>query len=141
MGTNQHTLPLSWDEITTALLVRSGGVCEARTPWCLAAPDGRVASRADKRVIRLSRHHRSPRGMGGTSDEFAHNLDRLLLVCGDGVTGCHGWIESNRTKARDRGLLVPMGLDPADVPLELASGRLVLLDPTGYFYIDAGWRA
>jgi hypothetical protein len=129
-----------WDEITLRLLVRSGGLCEARTPDCLAAPDGRISDRRDGRVVRHSRHHRQPRGMGGTSEAGVHALDRLLLVCGDGVSGCHGHIERHRESARARGLLVPQGGDCAAVPVQLASGRLVFLDATGGFYVQAGWR-
>lgn len=122
------------------LLLRCGGLCEARTPACLAAPDGRVSDRRDGRSVRVSRHHRTPRGMGGTRDPEVHALDRLLLVCGDGVTGCHGWIESHRWQAEERGLLVPAGADPALTPVQLASGQLVHLDAAGGFYVPAGWR-
>jgi hypothetical protein len=130
-----------WDEITLQLLLRSGGLCEARTPACLAGPDGRLAERRDGRVVRYSRHHRQPRGAGGSALPGQHTLDRLLLLCGDGVVGCHGWVESHRAQAYARGLLVAHGaVDPGEVPLELAGGRLVLLDPSGGFYIAAGWR-
>lgn len=129
-----------WDEITLQLLVRSGGICEARTAACLAAPDGRLAERPDGRVVRYSRHHRVPRGAGGSALDRQHSYDRLLLMCGDGVTGCHGWVESNRAAALGRGLLVSQHEpDPAAVPLELASGQLVLLDPRGGFYLPCGW--
>lgn len=130
----------AWQEITLRLLVRSGGLCEARTPWCAARPDGRISDRADGRVVRSSRHHRVPRGMGGSDDPDQHSLDRLLLLCGDGVAFCHGWVESYRERARARGLLVNRDEDPASVPVELASGRLVLLDPAGGFYLPVGWR-
>lgn len=130
-----------WDEITLRLLVRSGGLCEARTPACLAGPDGRLAGRADGRVVAYSRHHRVPRGAGGSALAAQHSYDRLLLLCGDGVSGCHGYVESHRELAYARGLLVShFEPDPAAVPLELAGGRLVLLDPRGGFYLPAGWR-
>ena len=129
-----------WDEITLRLLVRSGGLCEARTPACLAAPDGRLGERRDGRVVRYSRHHRVPRGAGGSAEDDQHALDRLLLLCGDGVAGCHGHVESYRAEAFARGLLVSQHeTDPASVPLELAGGRRVLLDAFGGFYIDVGW--
>lgn len=122
----------AWDAITLQLLVRSGGLCEARTPACLAAPDGRL----DGRPVPSSRHHRQPRGTGGSALAGQHALDNLLLLCGDGVAGCHGWVESNREAAYDRGLLVRRGQDPAAMPVELASGRHVLLDPRGGFYLE-----
>lgn len=57
-------------------------------------------------------HHRQPRGMGGTR-HGAHRLSVLVLVCGTGTTGCHGWIESNRAAARELGWLISK-FDPAD---------------------------
>lgn len=129
-----------WEEITLRLLVRSGGMCEARTAACLAGPDGRVSQRADDRIVRSSRHHRIPRGMGGTIDPDAHRLDRLLLLCGDGIAGCHGHIETYREEARVRGLLVNRDEDAGSTPVQLTGGRLVLLDPVGVFYLEAGWR-
>lgn len=51
-------------------------------------------------------HHRVPRRMGGSRDETLHLPANLILLCGSGVTGCHGWVESNRDKARDRGFLL-----------------------------------
>lgn len=128
-----------WAHLTLQLLVRSGGMCEARTPRCLAGPDGRISDRADGRPVRHSRHHRLPRGTGGSALPGQHSLDRLLIICGDGVTGCHGHIESARTWAFDRGFLVHRGMDPAAVPVVLASGRRVLLDAGGGFYVDDGW--
>jgi hypothetical protein len=130
----------AWDELNLALLVRSGGRCEARTAACLAEPDGRLAERRDGRSVAHSRHHRLPRGMGGSALPGQHGLDRLLLLCGDGVAGCHGWVESHREEARRRGLLVAHGVDPGSVAVELSSGQLVLLDASGGFYIPAGWR-
>lgn len=128
---------MGWDEITLRLLVRSGGLCEARTADCLAGPDGRVSDRPDGRVVRVSRHHRLPRGMGGSRGDGVHCLARLVLVCGDGVSGCHGHIERHREAAYGRGLLVRRGDDPAVVPVTLWSGRRVLLDPGGGFYRSA----
>jgi hypothetical protein len=114
-----------WAAIVQQLLVRSGGRCEARGPHCLAGPDGTLATLPRYQV---SVHHRLPRGMGGTSLPTVHALPRLLLVCGDGVRGCHGWIERNRAAATARGLLVRHGVDdPAVVPVTLWSGRVVLL--------------
>lgn len=51
-------------------------------------------------------HHRKPRQMGGTSDPRIHALSNLVLLCGTGTTGCHGWIESNRAVARATGWLI-----------------------------------
>ena len=128
--------PREWEAITLALLTRSGGVCEARTPGCLAGPDGRLCDRRDGRHVPTSRHHRQPRGAGGSALAGQHDLANLLLVCGDGVRGCHGHIEANRTWAYGRGLLVAHGDHPAVRPVTLGGGRRVLLDPGGGFYIE-----
>jgi hypothetical protein len=121
-----------WEHIDLQLMVRSGGACEARTPACLAGRDGQLGG------VRWSRHHRLPRGMGGTTDLDVHDLPRLLLVCGCGTTGCHGYIEHNRDESYRRGFLVPRGIAPADHPLILASGRVVRLADGG-FYHNMGW--
>lgn len=44
-----------------------------------------------------SLHHRDPRGMGGRKG--AHTAANVVLLCGSGTTGCHGWVEGNRTAA------------------------------------------
>lgn len=123
-----------WQAVRQQLLVRSGGLCEARTVACLAAPSGGLGG------VAWSVHHRKPRGMGGTTRADVHAYHHLLAVCGDGVRGCHGHIEGNREQAYRRGLLLRQGDDGAAVPVELASGRLVLLDPGGGFYRETGWR-
>lgn len=51
-------------------------------------------------------HHRVPRRMGGSRDANLHLPANLILLCGSGVTGCHGWVESNRDKARNYGFLL-----------------------------------
>jgi hypothetical protein len=64
---------------------RSGGDCEARTPWC----EGRATQV----------HHRA-----GRSD---HTPEMLLDVCGSGnVTGCHGFIHQHPENAYAEGWLV-----------------------------------
>lgn len=65
-------------------------------------------------------HHRIPRGMGGTRWAGIHSPALLVLLCGDGTTGCHGWIESHRAEALRMGWLMSRHLfqiDPEDVPL------------------------
>ena len=42
--------------------------------------------------------------MGG--DRHANTGANLVLMCGTGTTGCHGWAESNRAQAHDEGWLV-----------------------------------
>lgn len=73
--------------------------------------------RARMRGLDWSIHHRRPRGAGGSRLPWVNRPANLLTLCGSGVTGCHGWVESNRDRAREEGFLVPLnGLAlPADV--------------------------
>lgn len=60
----------------------------------------------------LSAQHRRPRGMGGTSDVAIGHPANGVPLCGDGVRGCHGWAEKNRTDAILLGWLLAPG-EPA----------------------------
>lgn len=53
-----------------------------------------------------SHHHRIPRGMGGSRDVLLSHPSNIVLLCGSGTTGCHGWIERNRADAYALGWLV-----------------------------------
>lgn len=140
-GYRRPALALSepeWQALEHTLKVRSGACCEARVPgWCLA--DARTGSVEQLPRWRVSIHHRRARGMGGTRREDTHDPANLMLLCGDGVSGCHGWATvGNVVEATRRGIVVPLScLDPAGVPVELWSGRLVLL---GSFYEQVGWH-
>lgn len=68
-------------------------------------------------------HHRTARGMGGTSDPVTHALPNLVTLCGSGTTLCHGWVESHREEARQLGFLVTRGVDPTTRPI-LLHGRV-----------------
>lgn len=73
-------------------------------------------------------HHRIPRGMGGTRSAAINHPTNLMLLCGSGVTGCHGWVESNRDAARNIGFLVRVDDDPETIPFQDAAGDWWLLD-------------
>lgn len=77
-------------------------------------------------------HHRRPRGMGGTTREDANSPSNLLVLCGSGVTGCHGWIESRRSEAFEDGLLIRQTDDPAAIPVLLERGWVLLTDDCGF---------
>lgn len=65
--------------------------------------------------IPASIHHRLPRGRGGTD-----RLSNLVTCCGDGVRGCHGDLESDRSQAYDDGFLLHTGNEgdnPEAVPV------------------------
>lgn len=82
-------------------------------------------------ATRWSLHHRKPRGMGGTKDPMINSPANLLLLCGSGTEGCHGWIEWNRAAAYDAGLLVHRYDDPASMPVRLVYGMVILGDGGG----------
>ena len=73
-------------------------------------------------------HHRKPRKMGGTRRPDINFLPNLVLLCGTGTTGCHGWIEANRKAAKATGWLVPDWEAHETVPLTDAYGQRFLLD-------------
>lgn len=73
-----------------------------------------------------SRHHRQRRAVGG------HIRPNLILLCGSGTTGCHGWAHANPALARLAGYIVASWVaDVAGVPVlvaaagDLAGSRMV----------------
>lgn len=44
--------------------------------------------------------------MGGSPLPWVNLAANLIVLCGSGVTGCHGWVESNRDKAYEQGWLI-----------------------------------
>lgn len=83
-----------------------------------------------------SLHHRRPRKMGGDKRPATSAVSNALLLCGSGVTGCHGRIESDRNWARDEGLLLRPDEDPTAVPVNLRLGRVQLTDWGGYVHVE-----
>lgn len=75
-------------------------------------------------------HHRQPRAMGGADGARAVMLaaaSNCVLLC----HLCHRWVESHRADAEGSGWLVPYGLDPADVEVDVRGRGPVLLTSTG----------
>lgn len=87
---------------------RAGGRCELCTA-SLAGPRG------------FSVHHRLPRRMGGSTRPELNTPANLVILCGSGTTGCHGWVEGHRERAHADGLLLHAGEDPTRVPVRLAA--------------------
>lgn len=103
-------------EICGALVIQpSGGVWEPQ--WMPVQP--------------YSVHHRSARGMGGSTVAWINSPANLLLLCGSGTTGCHGHVESHRAEAYENGWLISGRRDPATVPVLLAGGDRYLLTADG----------
>lgn len=134
-----HLSAGEWAEVFHLLLVRSGGMCEGRTPDC-AAPGGSVIGMPRDRV---SIQHRRAQGAGGTSTAEANSLANLLVLCGTGTVFCHGWVETQERDAAEKrglwvrhtyedGVLVPV----ERYPLVLHSGRRVFLHPTEPRYVE-----
>lgn len=82
-----------------------------------------------------SLHHRQPRGMGGAKHRpMAHTPANLIAVDGCGTTGCHGYIETHRAEALEKGWLVSKHSDPATTPVLVDHGsRWVYLTETGEY--------
>jgi hypothetical protein len=66
------------------LYERAENMCEVKMRGCL--------------IHANNAHHRKNASQGG-SDE----LSNLLLACGSGVTGCHGWITEHPGEAKRNG--------------------------------------
>jgi len=103
--------------VRSIVIDRASWTCE----WCGGAPP----------TLGMSVHHRQPRGMGGSRKVHVNAPANLLLLCGSGTTGCHGWVESNRRTAVTWGLLVPRPGLPAVTPVFYRRERWVLLDDDG----------
>ena len=80
---------------------------------------------------RWSVHHRKPRGMGGSRVPRINSPANLLMLCGSGTEGCHGWVESHRESAYTDGLLLHRGDDPCEVPVTLRYGTVFIDDEGG----------
>lgn len=102
-----------------------------------------VYARADSRCEKCGRyayggsvHHRRRRGMGGSKRIELRMPSNLLLLCGSGTTGCHGEVEANREAAYQIGLLLRDGEPPAETPVDLRHGRVLLDDDGNYIPIE-----
>jgi hypothetical protein len=85
------------------------------------------------RGLSWSVHHRRPRGAGGSKVPWVDKPANLILLCGSGTTGCHGWCESHRVFARASGWLVPLNgtAVPSSVPVHHSIHGVVILDDLG----------
>jgi hypothetical protein len=108
-------------ELRELVLVRADWVCDL----CAGRLDGWDG---------YSVHHRDPGGMGGS--QLVHTAAVCVVLCGSGITGCHGWVESNRWDAEDLGfLLVGTVVRAEDTPIHRHRRQWVI--PTGDGWVPA----
>lgn len=106
-------------------------VCE-RDGWCCVRCGLNVSG--GERGRDYSIQHRRPRGIGGSRRPETEGPQNKILLCGDGTTGCHGWVESNRGLALYHGWLVSQWEDPATVRVLVDRGeRWVYLTASGEY--------
>lgn len=69
--------------------------------------------------------------MGGSRDPLINSPANIVLLCGSGTEGCHGWVESNREDSYQSGLLIHREDDPSELPVTLRYGTVYLDDVGG----------
>lgn len=80
-------------------------------------------------------HHRKSRSQGGL-----WSAANGLHLCGDGTTGCHGWITEHPAASYADGWLVPGAYEPRTVPTNYRGRWAFLDDEGGVTYMDGGTR-
>lgn len=85
------------------------------------------------RGVDWSVQHRRGRGSGGDRRPDTNQAHNLLVLCGDGTTGCHGWVEHNPAAADEHGWAISRWADPALERVDHHLHGLVWLTPDGGF--------
>lgn len=115
-------------QIVQAIIGRSTMFCEAGHTCGAKYLSG-------ERGYAWSVHHRRSRGMGGSKAPAINLPANLLVVCGSGTTGCHGFLEANPLWAFDNGLRIHTLPQRLTVPIDsLLHGRVLLDDNAGWTY-------
>lgn len=107
------------DEVRMSVMMRAGFKCER--------------CGQSVQTIPVSIHHRRPRAMGGTHRIETNYPSNLMVLCGSGTSGCHGYLESHRAEAKDYGFIIPQYEMPNNVPVKTYSYGWVLLNDDGSF--------
>ena len=74
-------------------------------------------------------HHRLNKGRGGSA--LLERASILIRACGDGVSGCHGWVTEHPKAAGMTGWLLPRNnpdIDPTQEPILTFEGWYLLDD-------------
>jgi hypothetical protein len=69
--------------------------------------------------------------MGGSKNLNLHQTANLIALCGTGISGCHGWVESNRAKARELGYLIQKVESAEEIPFQDLNKTWWLIDNNG----------
>jgi hypothetical protein len=88
--------------------------------------DGPTCRRCHRNLVDIpaSKHHRKKRRFLD-----ADRVANIVILCGTGTTGCHGWCHSEPAAAHDAGWVCWSWETPAERPLhDLYGGVLMLLD-------------
>lgn len=91
-------------------------------------------------------HHRRIKGMGGDKRPSTDRPDNLIVLCGDGVSSCHGYVHlDNRADADAHGWIIPRWVeDPCREPLLYAHAdgerRWTFLTVDGALSDSNPWR-
>lgn len=88
----------------------------------------------DQACVRCGRvggniHHRRMRSQ--SPKDKVHNIENLIVLCGSGTTGCHGWVHAHPDESYRNGWLVMSVFDPADMPVRYYDGFFYYLNERG----------
>ena len=79
--------------------------------------------------ISASHHHRKLRSQATETEK--HTPSNLILLCGSGTTGCHGWVHNHPKESYKQGWLVRSTLNPEKQPVTTSQYGRVLLTNEG----------
>jgi len=108
--------------VRMSVVMRGGGKCE-------------ICNKSLNSVTYVSLHHRKPRKMGGSKDMSLNEASNLMMICGSGTSGCHGYVESNREVSYENGWLVHSFEESASKPVLIRSTKVLLDNQGGYVAI------
>lgn len=88
--------------------------------------DGRRCVRCGRSLYAVggSRHHRKLRSQCTRVEK--HQVQNLILLCGSGTTGCHGFVHMHPTIAYENGWCVKSFQDQLEVPVRTWHGLVYL---------------
>lgn len=88
--------------------------------------DGRRCVRCGRSLYAVggSRHHRKLRSQCTRVEK--HQVQNLILLCGSGTTGCHGFVHKHPTIAYENGWCVKSFQDQLEVPVRTWHGLVYL---------------